>query len=354
MGSIIDLTGNNYEIGEQLGHFWGDYFESLRNKGFPIINRYLEWLNHNIPDHFIQLYRNTERMFPDLMMEIEGMANGINNSKLITNNKVTPQQIFTRSLWEDKRNCTSAIFKTDEGYFICHCLEDDAPPGLFEGVYPLCISKVNLSNGFNHKFVSFSYPFSLLGTIGFNRFLAFQGNTIGNIGKSKRYHHRIPYSVFQRKLLEMTTEAEIKLFLDTHHIAIPGHNYIVFHDKAYSLEIRPQNIRDPTFSQYKLIPRDRPWHTHTNYFRHSTVDKNWLFETDQCTCDWRFEKITDFCSRHPHHVDSSKMTKFLAALAHVNFRYTSGFAIIKISSNSTFCSGETFFGNGQVFQLNLD
>ena len=352
MRNIIELTGNNFEIGEQLGKFWGDYFERHRSKGHPIIDCYLQWLSQDLPRQYEVLFSNTEKHFPDLIKEIEGMASGVNNSNLKTSKPVTREQIFVRCLWEEKRSCTSVIFKTADGYSICHNMEDDAPDGLTDGVFPLCIAKINLNNGCYHKFISFSYPFGLLGTLGVNRWFAFQGNSIGNHGKSKRWHHRIPYSVFQRKLLEMTSEVDIKMFLAEHHIPIPGHNYIVFHDRAYSLEIRPQNICKSQLCQYKLIPRHSPWHVHTNYFRNTVIDKNWL-HGNECTCDWRFEKLNDFCIQYPDNITATEITKFFTALALVNSKYTSGFTLIKVSNNSTTCSGEVYFDKTESFYLDL-
>lgn len=364
MRNFVEISGNNYEVGKLIGQWWGDYFEEQINKNNQGINKsYLSWLIEDMSDYYKELYDNTERNFPDLIEEIEGMAKGINNSKLQLKKKVTPKQVFVRSLWEGKRSCTSAIFRKKNGYLLCHNLEDDSPPGCADGIFPLCFSKVKLhSNNYERSFISISYPFSLLGTVGINQYLAYQGNTIGDKGKTttQSWHKRIPSSVFQRKLLEMTSKEEIEEFLNKYYITIPGHNYIVFHDKAYSLEIRPTTIREKPEQQYKLIPREDDFHIHTNYFRYQDyhVDNNWLYpheKINESISDWRFDKLTEFTGKYSNKdTEDQEIMEFFTSLAKVNYKYTSASLFFDISGEKKICSGSFYFDATQNFRIHLN
>jgi hypothetical protein len=290
------------------------------------------------------------------------MAEGINKSSLKIR-EITPYKIFVQCLWEEKRSCTSAIFKKDKRYLLCHNLEEEPPPGGNNGILPLCLLKVNLkSDGKKHSFISISCPFSLLGACGINNYLAYQGNTIGDKGKTttQSWHKRIPSSVFQRKLLEMTSKEEIEEFLNKYYITIPGHNYIVFHDKAYSLEIRPTTIREKPEQQYKLIPREDDFHIHTNYFRYQDyrVDNNWLYpheKMNESISDWRFDKLNEFTEKYSNKdTEDQEIMEFFTSLAKVNYKYTSASLFFDIAGKKKICSGSFYFDATQNFRIHLN
>lgn len=352
MQNNIELSGSNFEIGEQLGRYWGDYFQD-QNSNIKIIKDYPKWITQK-PEYNQGLFDNTKKYFPEIMEEINGMAQGINNSNLKLKRKVTLKDVFVRCLWEEKRSCTSAVYKKNDGYLLCHNLEDELPvAGSPDGIYPLLLSKVNLINGKQqHSFISISYPFSLLGVVGVNQNFAYQGNAIGDKGKTttKTWHKRIPAMIFQRKLLEMTSVEGIEFFLQKYHITTPGHFYIVFHDNAYSLEVRPTKIERPLAHQYKLNLRKSSFHIHTNYFRNkNTIDKNWLFpkeKSDEKIFDWRFEKLKEFSNKYfQKEPDEQKIRKFFVSLARVNYKYTSASLFLNVSKNKKICSGVFYFGD---------
>ena len=362
MRNFIELSGSNFEIGEQLGRYWGNYFQEQKSN-HDIIEAYPKWITPQKPEYNQGLFDNTKK-FPDIMEEIEGMAEGINNSKLKLQRKVTIKDVFVQCLWEEKRSCTSAVFKKNDGYLLCHNIEDDPPvKGFPDGIYPLFLSKVNLKNAEKQRsFISISYPFSLLGTCGINKFLAYQGNTIGDKGKTttKSWHKRIPSQVFQRKLLEMTSQEDIEEFLRKHYMTIPGHNYIVFHDKAYSLEIRPTTIREKPEQQYKLIPREDDFHIHTNYFRYQDyrVDNNWLYpheKMNESISDWRFDKLNEFTEKYSNKdTEDQEIMEFFTSLAKVNYKYTSASLFFDISGKKKICSGSFYFDATQNFRIHLN
>ena len=81
----IMLSGDHFEVGRNLGKFWGDYFGKLdkrdkRNKDH--FNNYKEWLtNDKTRKRNIGLLKNMGKHFPALLHELIGMNIGINESK---------------------------------------------------------------------------------------------------------------------------------------------------------------------------------------------------------------------------------------------------------------------------------
>ena len=93
MRNLTELSGSHFEIGQQLGVFWGNWFEELRASKNPLIGFYLSWLTQDMPSYYGELYHNTKLHFPRIAEEIKGMADGVNNSRLRVKKKVLPVRV---------------------------------------------------------------------------------------------------------------------------------------------------------------------------------------------------------------------------------------------------------------------
>jgi hypothetical protein len=76
----IMLSGDHFEVGRNLGKFWGDYFSRMdkrvqRNKDH--FDKYKEWLMNDEMDERkkrnIGLLKNMGKHFPALFQELIGM-----------------------------------------------------------------------------------------------------------------------------------------------------------------------------------------------------------------------------------------------------------------------------------------
>ncbi len=268
---LIQLEGNNFEIGRGLGKYWGDYFTKL-NKEIPcqrhLYYDYREWLQDtNIDEDRGKLLTDMVRQFPSLFDELVGMTIGINESKI--GFEVTIFGLFTCWLAETDL-CSSVVLKTSDGYFLAHSDE-------YDGQYPMVVADVSLEvkKGKTKYFHSVSHPFQLLGSaVGMNQNFAFQGNSIGcNKDTLKKlqasWDKRIPKTVFTRMMLEMSTIDEIEAIYQKYPSTLPNHHYVIFPDKAYSVEVIPDS--DKGVEKQKL---NNDIHVQTNHFL-SNTSKKW-------------------------------------------------------------------------------
>ncbi len=263
---LLKLAGNNFEIGRGLGKYWGDYFAKL-NIEVPgqrhLYYDYREWLqDSDIDEDRGKLLTNMVRQFPNLFDELVGMTIGINESKI--GFEASLFGLFTCWLAETDL-CSSVVFKTSDGYFLAHSDE-------YDGQYPMVVADVSLEvNGKTKSFYSVSHPFQLLGSaVGINQEFVFQGNSIGcnkvtleNLQLT--WNKRIPKTVFTRMMLEMSSIEEIKSLYENNASTLPNHHYVIFPDKAYSVEVKPDPGNGLVIQTLK-----NDLQIHTNHFRQDT------------------------------------------------------------------------------------
>ncbi len=264
---ILKRKGDNFEIGRDLGMFWGNYFSKL-DKRIKLYRNYKKWLQDDeIDERRGKLLTNMVQHFPALFHELVGMNIGINESEI--GFKASLFGLFTCWLaetdlsFEEYNGCSSVLLPIKNGFYLAHSDEYDEP-------YPLVVADVSLKTADNtFQFISISHPFQLLGSVaGMNRNFAFQGNSIGCSKVifekiQNTWHERIiPKTVFTRMMLEKSSIAEIKTLYQNYASTLPNHHYVVFSDMAYSIEVKPS-------AEIELIVQDpqgdQP-HIHTNHF----------------------------------------------------------------------------------------
>ncbi len=170
------LTGDHFEIGRNLGKYWGNYFAKMDKEDKW---DYQQWLtNDKIKERNVGLLRNMGDHFPALFHELIGMNIGINESKV--GFKTSLYGLFECWLAEcdlsftEYNRCSSVILPIKNGFFLAHSDEN-------EKRYPLLVANVSLKTADSTiQFISISHPFQLLGSAaGMTRNFAFQGNSIG-------------------------------------------------------------------------------------------------------------------------------------------------------------------------------
>lgn len=267
----LRLKGNNFEIGRRLGRFWGDYFGKMyKSNNYckrGLYCEYKEWLQNNeIEDNYAGIMTNMVQHFPSLFDELVGMNVGINESKI--GFKTSLLGLFTCWLAETDESseqyneCSSFLLPTKNGFFLAHTDENTSQ-------YPLVVADVSLESAdkISH-FISISHPFQLLGSAaGMNHNFAFQGNSIGcNEDIFDRlqdtWFKRIPKTVFTRMMLEKSNISEIETLYQKHKSTLPNHHYVVFRDKAYSIEVKPTDKKELIV---RKLNSDLA-HIHTNHF----------------------------------------------------------------------------------------
>jgi hypothetical protein len=288
--NYIELTGSNYQIGYKAGRWWAEYF--LRNRKVEAVRKFLRWCNYI--DYFqnswdskneihAPLLRNTMKWYPEIIKEIAGMEKGVSDAFHHHKTKINVSflDMFCLMLGETydlDYNCSSAVLRTPTGHMLAHNDE-------YTARYPILVSKVAIkTTGRVRRFISVSYPFQLLGSsAGTNGFLAYSGNSIGCKEQlatlRSTWVDRVPLALFPRKLLEAKTIHEVTDLFSQHHITLPSHHYIIFSNKAYSLQIRPslRPSSDPG-NQITVMKIDRDVHCHTNHFISGEGhDKKWVY-----------------------------------------------------------------------------
>lgn len=278
----IILKGSHYDIGFQLGKWWGDYITILKkiNQCPEVVSECYDYLNNgwNLGPHkknyssWLKNIRNHK--FADIWEEIVGITDGVNYSEWRRgdrSNKTSYKNVFSICLGEtsEKMRCSSLVKYIGNSWFLGHNEENDY-------LYPLCISKVYISG--KEPFVSISYPFQLLGSsMGWNNHIAFQGNSIsfGKDSKPSSWKDRIPKTVFSRRMLDKKDIKEVKDLYQAYGSTLPNHHYIISREGAFSLEIRLEGTRN----QLRMEPIDRKkGDIHTNHFmkENGDIDRDWI------------------------------------------------------------------------------
>jgi hypothetical protein len=359
--NYIELSGGNFEVGYGVGRWWAKYFLINRLKSaiktlFKNDNyfNYLHksWdINKNI---YAPLLRNTMRYYPEVIEEISGIEKGVCDyfSKSQTDLKIRPTflDIFCLCLGEDDvpgYNCSSAVVKMHQGYFLAHNDE-------FTRRYPLLVAKVQLKTLKRTKrFLSISYPFQLLGSsAGMNASLAFSGNSIGCKEQYNRLRKtmdgRIPKTVFSRNLLEVETIAGVETLFSKHHSTLPNHHYIISKNKAVSIEIRPRlNPSEAPRKQLLVNSIKEKLHFHTNHFLlEEGFDMSWNYNRDgERDSRERYKHLSKFLSDTTLPITSIK--KFFRSMGQASdssFRdQTSASLFFHLNENRSAFEGEFYF-----------
>jgi len=278
---ILHLKGNNIEIGRSLGKFWGNYFYNLsksKNKhSKELSDNYKEWLqNDEIDEKRWMLLVNMVEHYPDLFDELDGMDIGINESKIGFRTSLfglfTCWLAETDSTFQECKGCSSVLLPIENGFYLAHSDEYDKQ-------YPLVVANVSLNTtGKTAHFISISHPFQLLGSAaGMNSNFAFQGNSIGCNEEifeklQRTWKKRIPKTVFTRMMLEMSGIDEIRTLYQKHTSTLPNHQYVVFRDRAYSIEVRPTARKELIINELE----GNKTHIHSNHFL-SDDSHQWAF-----------------------------------------------------------------------------
>lgn len=359
--NYIEISGSNYKIGYKTGRWWSEYF--IRNRKVNSVLQFLRWCNYI--DYFqssweskneihAPLLRNTMNWYPEIVEEIAGIEKGVADAfhyhKIRM--RVSFLDMFCLSLGETDDgdyNCSSAVLRTPRGYLLAHNDE-------YIARYPVLAAKVAIkTTGKVKRFISVSYPFQLLGSsAGTNGFLAYSGNTIGCkeqiAALRSTWRHRVPLSIFPRKLIEATTINEVKDLFSQHHSTLPSHHYVIFSNRAYSLQVRP--LLSPSSNpsnQIKVINIDSNTHCHTNHFiSDKGYDKKWAYyRSGELESLKRYKYLSD-ALRKQTVCDKQHIKKvFLNMAQHSRYRkQTAASYFFLVGKNSSSLEGHFYFDSG--------
>jgi len=179
---------------------------------------------------------------------------------------------------------------------------------------------------------------------GMNSNFAFQGNSIGCLGKvtklKSRWRDSIPKTIFSRKILELETIDDIEELFNQHRATLPNHHYIVFQDKAFSIQIRPLG------KPFKKREISKQYEFHTNHFIDDSIWK-WAAEGKKDSDD-RYEYLQDSLRNGLPTKQREQMieniVKFLAKDKRWE-KHTSATLLFTISKTKHACEGFFYFDN---------
>lgn len=283
MSGMISISGDSYDVGKEVGLFWGNYFTHLRDskdkRHAALYSDYKSWLTDerdNKKDLAKQHLLKDE--FPDVWDEIEGMLEGVNDSEI--GFKATLGGLFACCLGESDETwsnyaCSTTVLRDHDGYIMVHSDEYLSP-------VPLLAANVSIQKGnLTLNFFSISHPFQLLGSAaGCNKGFAIQGNSIGCDRETfDSGHQRIPKTVFSRLLLEQTTPEAVADLYRKHPCSLPNHHALITSKGVFSLEVRPcegeKGKNRVNLNQIELQPGKK--FNHTNHFKSDEMTSKWCY-----------------------------------------------------------------------------
>ncbi|MGV8058590.1 MAG: hypothetical protein AB2L12_11280 [Smithellaceae bacterium] len=363
--NYAEFRGNNYELGYQAGQWWGKFFQDcLPDEKSPVRKflgkkqcSYINFLTDSWSPKFFLLFKKVKKCFPDIMEEISGMVYGVKSTGLHS----TLEHMFGLCLGETGARgyqCSSTIMETKNGFIIGHNEECDK-------VYPMLPAKVTLRQGKSEKkFISVSYPFQLFcsGT-GMNSKMAFQGNSIGCYGKlrmlEKTWPGRIPKAVLTRKMAELDNIGDIEALYREYPTTLPSHHYIIFRDKAYSLDIAPgfsttgnvkENIirilpvKDLQFQTNHFLPAN----TNQKYFN----DREWHWSDRNRDSKERFNYLQKHI-KHAAFVPEVKEVLLRMAQSRKYRSITSATTFLELTDKKTSNESHLYFGKEHQIKMTL-
>ncbi len=347
----IRLQGGYFEIGYQLGCWWGRYFKRLQRskEGRCFLGTYKELYQSGLADEwddkFYPLMANTIKYYPEVMQEIAGISQGATE----TGFPASIPGIFALMLEEAqalKHSCSAIVVRKQNGFLLIHNEE-------YDHRYPLCFAKVTLQTGrLKKRFISISYPFELLGGVaGMTTMFAFQNNSIGYAGYEEQlkdsWSARLPKPVLLRKLLEQLSLKDIKQLYARHHLTMPFHQYVCFAARAYSMEVRP--VLDPS----SRVERQLTIHkitalsdVHTNHFsRRGERDSDWHWgnEVEDSDSQKRRSLLCTIASNQPIRTAYASLQQLARARRYR--KYTSATLCFHAGSNQMRCDATYYFND---------
>lgn len=359
----MQFEGTHYQVGYQMGAWWAATLRRLEQsqcgKGQfrHQFARYRKSLLRDWDDAYSPLFRNTMKLFPEYIDELEGMSRGAREGGF----RATVPGLFALTMEEvpvASPSCTTLASEAAGRALIGHNEENVRR-------FPLCFAEVRLHTSTAMKcFASVSYPFELFGgAVGMTPTFAFQNNSIGYARQQARLQRtwaaRVPKCVIIRRLLELATLDDIETLLSTHHITIPYHQYLCMPGKVYSLQIAPCLYTKTSARVQLMMRRVRRVEWHTNHFVFDgATDEDWVWEyaEDQRWSlrrrAWMAEKLRDSKC-----LSEQSMARVLHEHAWNTAAkpYTSATLILAVADKGTSCHGWYYFRDRreEVKQLKL-
>lgn len=285
---MIRIEGNNYEVGVEIGRYWGAYFSLLKKairmhlgqSHRTLFKAYEKYLKDSRKDT-APLLKNVEEYFPEIYDEIKGILKGVNEYKNDLGFKTEMGGLFACILGETDESyntycggCSTVVFKDENGHYMIHSDENDI-------IYPLVLANVTLCLHKNKRnFISVSHPFQLFGSaVGLNEEFVFQGNSIPcseEVFNEREVPYknkkRMPKTILSRKLLDLNTPEQARILYNQHPSTLPNNHILITKKGGYSLKIKPSDnviasLEDINLKKQKLF-------CHTNHFKHED-DKKW-------------------------------------------------------------------------------
>lgn len=257
----VQLTGDPETVGHALGLWWATQHPEAYDSETA-------W-----SDRLRPLLASTALYFPEVLEEISGMTRGAIAGGIAT----SFLDMFAQALGETTTKGSSVLVQSARGWILGHDEQG-------EQKVPLCFSRVDSGK---LPFMSVSRPFQLLGSAcGANSRLSMQGNAMGFAGHATQleetWAHRVPKTVFSRKMLEATSIEDIVNLYSKVHTTLPSHHFICGNDSAYSCEVRPALDTNASPRQQLSFRRvTAPVENHTNQFMtRKGADRDWMWPKD--------------------------------------------------------------------------
>lgn len=241
----LTFEGTHFEIGYQLGKYWISRIQSLSDEphGKEFLKKYdyIKWLKDSWNKEHEPLLGYFLEHFPDLVEELSGMVQGINEfgGKIRT----TFPTIFGLMLGEvdeEVFGCSTIACRIGNETLLVHNEEDE------KFRFPLCFARVRIKRDQGNKeFLSVSHPFQLFGSsAGATPSFALTGNSIKMDKKRKArirgsLRCRVPKTVLSRLMLEQDGIPAVKRLLGAHHSALPNHWFVVDRKHIWSAQLLP-------------------------------------------------------------------------------------------------------------------
>ena len=270
----LTFEGTHFEIGYQLGKYWISRIQSLSHephgKEFLEKYTYIKWLNDPWNKEHEPLLGYFLEHFPDLVEELSGMVQGINDyGGKIRTTFPTLFGLLLGEVDEEVFGCSTIAYHSGNETLLVHNEEDE------KFRFPLCFARVRIkSDQGNKEFLSVSHPFQLFGSsAGATPSFAFTGNSIkmdrqrkARICESLRC--RVPKTVLSRLMLEQDGIPAVKRLLGAHHSALPNHWFVVDTKNIWSAQLLPLAYENPSpKSQMIWVRVKEAIAFHTNHFQ---------------------------------------------------------------------------------------
>ncbi len=241
----LTFEGTHFEIGYLLGKYWISRIQSLPDEsgGTEFLEQYnyIKWLNDPWNEEHEPLLGYFLEHFPDLIEELSGMVQGINDyGGKIRTTFPTLFGLLLGEVDEEVFGCSTIACRSGSETLLAHNEEDD------KFRFPLCFAHVSLkSEQGSKKFLSVSHPFQLFGSsVGATPSFAFTGNSIkmdkqrkARIRESLRC--RVPKTVLSRLMLEQEGIPAVKRLLSAHHSTLPNHWFVADTKNIWSVQLLP-------------------------------------------------------------------------------------------------------------------